>query len=76
MFSVDKYMSPAVLDWVVGNDTCQSFNDHSNKSYYACGDNTKCIDQLLQWYEISLLLRERIQRHPVSSTRMPSNRGD
>ncbi|KAM7493628.1 hypothetical protein LguiB_028237 [Lonicera macranthoides] len=40
--SVDKYMPPAVLDWVVGNDTCESFNDHSNKSHYACGDKTNC----------------------------------
>ncbi|KAM7490740.1 hypothetical protein LguiA_033661 [Lonicera macranthoides] len=42
MYSVDTYMSPAVLDWVVGEDTCESFHLHSNKSYYACGENTKC----------------------------------
>ncbi|KAM7490737.1 hypothetical protein LguiA_033658 [Lonicera macranthoides] len=44
LFGVDNYLPPAVLDWVVGNDTCESFKNHSNKSYYACGDNTNCIN--------------------------------
>ncbi|KAM7490736.1 hypothetical protein LguiA_033657 [Lonicera macranthoides] len=42
MFSVDTHMSPAVLDWVVGEDTCESFDLNSNKSYYACGENANC----------------------------------
>ncbi|KAM4080576.1 hypothetical protein ACJW30_11G027900 [Castanea mollissima] len=45
-FSIDSLrtlrnqkMMPMVLDWAIGNETC---NDVENKSNYICGDNSLC----------------------------------
>ncbi|XP_075645068.1 wall-associated receptor kinase 2-like [Castanea sativa] len=35
----DQQMMPMVLDWAIGNETC---NDVENKSNYICGDNSSC----------------------------------
>ncbi|XP_030964651.1 putative wall-associated receptor kinase-like 16 [Quercus lobata] len=35
----DQQMMPMVLDWAIGNETC---NDIENKSNYICGDNSSC----------------------------------
>ncbi|KAM7473466.1 hypothetical protein LguiB_020709 [Lonicera macranthoides] len=43
-FNVDTYMPPVVLDWVVGEDTCESFHHRSNSSSYACGANANCYN--------------------------------
>ncbi|KAF6174270.1 hypothetical protein GIB67_033802 [Kingdonia uniflora] len=40
---IDNYISfPAVLDWVVGVETCEKAK--TNLTSYACGDNTDCVD--------------------------------
>lgn len=39
------HRAPVVLDWVVGNQTCKSFQNNPNiSSSYACGANTDCQD--------------------------------
>ncbi|KAL0009202.1 hypothetical protein SO802_010704 [Lithocarpus litseifolius] len=35
----DQQMMPMVLDWAIGNETC---NDVENKSNYICGGNSSC----------------------------------